>query len=182
VVITVRGYPPGVTIHDTHPFADPPSARDAVRAFRGRLASGVTLWTSVGERRPAGLTLSSLMVAHGVPPRILALLDPLSDLCEALLASQAAAVTVLHRDQLRLAEIFAGQAPAPGGPFRQAAFDDTAWGPVPTGATTWAGVRLEDSRQVGWSLLVTCVLEELFADDGIEDPLVHHRGRYPKLS
>jgi len=170
-----------VTIHDTHPFADPPSARDAVRAFRGRLASGVTLWTAAGERRPAGLTVSSVMVANGVPPRILALLDPLSDLCEALLDSQAAAVTVLGRDQLRLAEIFAGQAPAPGGPFRQAAFSDTAWGPVPTEATTWAGVRLEDSRPVGWSLLVTCLLEELVAEGGVEDPLVHHRGRYPKL-
>ena len=170
-----------MTIHHSHPFADPPAARDAVRAFRGHLASGVTLWTSVGERRPAGLTVSSMVVANGVPPRIIALLDPLSDLCEALLGSQVAAVTVLTRDQLRLAEIFAGQAPAPGGPFRQAAFSDTAWGPVPDPAVAWAGVRLEDSRQVGWSLLVTCVLEELVADGAVEDPLVHHRGRYPKL-
>jgi flavin reductase (DIM6/NTAB) family NADH-FMN oxidoreductase RutF len=171
-----------VTIHSSHPFADPPSARDAVRAFRGRLASGVTLWTSMGERRPAGLTVSSLMVANGVPPRLLALLDPLSDLCEALLASRTAAVSVLDRDQLRLAEIFAGQAPAPGGPFRQATFSDTEWGPVPAGATTWAGVRLEDSRPVGWSLLVTCVLENLTTAGTDEDPLVHHRGRYPKLT
>ena len=170
-----------MTIHHSHPFADPPSARDAVRAFRGRLASGVTLWTSAGERRPAGLTVSSLMVANGVPPRLVALVDPLSDLCEALLASETAAVTLLARDQLRLAEIFAGQAPAPGGAFRQAPFADTAWGPVPVGATTWAGVRLEESRPVGWSLLVTCVLEELVATDDDGDPLVHHRGRYPKL-
>jgi hypothetical protein len=42
-------------------------------------------------------------------------------------------------------------------------------------------VRVEDSRQVGWSLLVTCVLEELVATEDVEDPLVHHRGRYPKL-
>lgn len=181
MAVVKRRYPPGVTIHHSHPFADPPSARDAIRAFRGRLASGVTLWTAVGERRPAGLTVSSLMVANGVPPRVLALLDPLSDLCEALLASQVAAVTLLARDQLRLAEIFAGQAPAPGGPFGQAPFTDTAWGPVPSAAATWAGVRLEDSRQIGWSLLVTCVLEELVADGGVEDPLVHHRGRYPKL-
>jgi len=170
-----------VTIHHSHPFADPPSARDAARAFRGRLAAGVTLWTSMGERRPAGLTVSSVMVANGTPPRILALLDPLSDLCEALLASRVAAVTLLARDQLRLAEVFAGQAPAPGGLFRQAPFTDTAWGPVPEGAATWAGVRVEDSRPVGWSLLVTCLLEELAAAGAAEDPLVHHRGRYPRL-
>ena len=176
-----RESPPGVTIHHSHPFADPPSARDAVRSLRGRLASGVTLWTAMGERRPAGLTVSSVMVANGVPPRLLALLDPLSDLCEALLQSGAAAVTILERDQLGLAEIFAGQAPAPGGMFRQAAFDETAWGPVPAGAATWAGVRLEESRQVGWSLLVTCVIEELATAGTAADPLVHHRGRYPRL-
>ncbi|MGV8908175.1 MAG: flavin reductase family protein [Propionicimonas sp.] len=171
-----------MTIHYSHPFADPPSARDAVRAFRGRLASGVTLWTSMGERRPVGLTVSSVMVANGVPPRLLALIDPLSDLCEALLAAGTAAVSVLERDQLRLAEIFAGQAPAPGGPFRQASFSDTAWGPVPSGAVTWAGVRLEDSRPLGWAILVTCVLEDLTTAGADDDPLVHHRGRYPKLS
>ncbi|MFZ0529100.1 MAG: flavin reductase, partial [Propionicimonas sp.] len=120
-----------MTIHHTHPFADPPSAHDAVRAFRGRLAAGVTLWSSVGERRPVGLTVSSVLVANGVPARLLALLDPLADLSEALLRTGTAAVTVLERDQRRLAEIFAGQTPAPGGPFAQAPFTDTAWGPVP---------------------------------------------------
>lgn len=170
-----------MTIHHSHPFADPPSARDAVRSFRGRLASGVTLWTSAGERRPAGLTVSSILVANGVPPRLLALLDPLSDLCEALLSSGLAAVTILEHGQAPLAEIFGGQAPAPGGAFRQAAFTPTAYGPVPAGAPSWAGVRLEQSQSVGWSLLVTCVVEEVVTGPGGDDPLVHHRGRYPKV-
>ena len=98
-----------MSIHHTHPFADPPAARDAVRAFRGRLVAGVTLWTSEGGRRPAGLTVSSVLIANGTPPRVLALLDPLSDLAEALAASGTAAVTVLDRDQQRLAEVFAGE-------------------------------------------------------------------------
>ncbi len=170
-----------MTIHHENPFADPPSARDAVRAFRGRLATGVTLWTAAGERRPAGLTVSSVLVAHGTPPRVLALLDPLSDLAEALAASGTAAVTVLDRGGQRLAEVFAGEAPAPGGAFRQAGFTDTAWGPVPTGAPTWAGVRLESVAEVGWSRLVTCVLEHVQAE-GEAEPLVHYRGRYPRLS
>lgn len=169
-----------MTIHHTDPFADPPSARDAVRAFRGRLAAGVTLWTAVGERHPAGLTVSSVMVANGTPPRLLALLDPLSDLAAALAGSGAAAVTVLDHDQRRLAEIFAGEAPAPGGAFRQAPFTDTDWGPVPTGASAWAGVRLESVAEVGWSQLVTCRLEHVTAGDAT-DPLVHYRGRYPRL-
>ena len=171
-----------MTIHSSHPFADPPSARDAVRAFRGRLASGVTLWTAAGERRPAGLTVSSVLVANGVPPRLLALLDPLSDLCEALLASGTAAVTVLQRGQSGLAEVFAGQAPAPGGAFRQGGFEATPWGPVPTGAPTWAGVRLERSEELGWSQLVSCVIEQASVGEDDGGPLLHYRGGYPRLA
>lgn len=169
-----------MTIHDTFPFADPPAARDVVRAFRGRLAAGVTLWTAAGERRPAGLTVSSVLVANGTPPRILALLDPLADLTDALRATGRAAVTVLDREHVRLAEAFAGAGPAPGGPFRQASVTDTEWGPVPAGVGTWAGVRLEETAEVGWSLLVTCVLEHVVAS-GDGEPLVHHRGRYRRL-
>lgn len=171
---------PHVTIHYSHPFADPPSARDAVRAFRGRLAAGVTLWTALGGSRPAGLTVTSVLVANGEPARLLALLDPLSDLADALAESGRAAVSVLARSQVQLAEIFAGQAPAPGGAFRQAEFEQTEWGPVPAGAETWAGVRLERTEEVGWSLLVTCVVEHVVVGGG-DDPLVHHRGGYPKL-
>lgn len=169
-----------MTIHSSHPFADPPSARDAVRAFRGRIASGVTLWTAAGGRRPAGLTVSSVLVANGTPARLVALLDPLSDLADALGASGRAAVTVLGRDQARLAEAFAGVAPAPGGAFRLAPFTDTDWGPVPAGAPSWAGVRLEESAELGWSQVVTCVIEHVSAG-GDDAPLVHYRGRYPRL-
>lgn len=170
-----------MTIHYSHPFADPPSARDAVRAFRGRLAAGVTLWTAQGARGPVGLTVSSVLVANGEPPRLLALLDPLSDVADALLSSGAAAVTILDHGQARLAEVFAGLAPAPGGRFRQAEFETTDWGPVPSGSLPWAGVRLERTEEVGWSLLATCVMEHVVVGGG-DDPLVHHRGGYPRLT
>ncbi len=170
-----------MTIHSSHPFADPPSARDDVRAFRGRLAAGVTLWTAVGERRPQGLTVTSVLVANGVPPRVLALVDPLADLTDALLSSGRAAVSVLDPAHRGLADAFSGAAPAPGGGFRQARFIDPGWGPVPADAATWAGVRLESTAEVGWSLLVTCVIEKLVAA-GEQEPLVHHRGRYRRLA
>ncbi len=58
-----------------------------------------------------------------------------------------------------------------------ASFEDTDWGPRLVGARSWAGVRLESSAEVGWSLLLTCVVDEVVVGDD-EEPLVHRRGRY----
>jgi flavin reductase (DIM6/NTAB) family NADH-FMN oxidoreductase RutF len=166
-----------VTIHDTHPFLDPESERDPVRRFRGRLGGAVTLWTSGSERERAGLTVSSLMVAGGEPPRILGLLDPDSDLAEALHRTGRAVVHLLgwrHRD---LADAFAGVAPAPGGAFRLAAFEAGEWGPQLVDAPAWARVSLESERAVGWSSLVTCAVDDVHLGEDTA-PLVHRRGHY----
>jgi flavin reductase (DIM6/NTAB) family NADH-FMN oxidoreductase RutF len=166
-----------VTIHNEHPFRDPTT--DPVRRLRGRLGGAVTLWTSTpGDGRPpAGLTVSSLLVVNGQPAFVVGLLDPDSDLADALLASERATLQVLawrHRD---LAEVFAGTAPAPGGKFAQDSFVDSPWGPRLSDVDTWAGLALEDSRELGWSLQVTCRLEQV--EVGEEDePLVHRRGRF----
>jgi len=165
-----------VTIHDDHPFAD--SSPDPVRRFRGRLGGGVTLWTCAADR-PAGLTVTSVLVAAGEPAQLLALLDPDSDLAEALTAGGRAVVHLLSWRHRELAEQFAGVFPAPGGAFAQAAFEDTDWGPRLADVSAWAGVRLVDAREVGWSTLVTCAVEhvEVGADD---DPLLHRRGRFSR--
>ncbi len=164
-----------VTIHSEHPFLDPEP--DPVRRFRGRLGGAVTLWTSGDEKDRAGLTVSSLMVANGEPPRLLALVDPDSDLVDALDRTGLAVVALLVWEHRALADAFAGTAPAPGGLFRQAAFEQTAWGPRLLGAGTWAGVTLESSTEVGWSRLVTCVVDEVTLGEDVP-PLVHRRGRY----
>ena len=162
-----------MTIHSEHPFAD--ASPDPVRRFRGRLAGAVSLWTS-GDP-PAGLTVSSFMVANGAPARVVALVDPDSDLADALSASGRAVIQLLawrHRD---LSEVFAETSPAPGGKFAQAEFVQTPWGVRLADAATWAGLALEDARELGWSQLVTCRIEhvELGPD---EEPLIHRRGRY----
>ena len=167
-----------MTIHTTHPFADPDP--DPARRFRGRLGGTVTLWTSgVGADR-AGLTLTSVLVALGEPARVLALLDPDSELAAAVESTATAVVQLLswpHRD---LAEGFAGTAPAPGGVFRQASFVETEWGPRLEQAATWAGVRLEGMADVGWSRLLTCTVEHVEIGDD-EEPLGHRRGRFVRL-
>ncbi|NYD42298.1 flavin reductase [Nocardioides panaciterrulae] len=166
-----------MTIHSEHPFLDPDP--DPVRRFRGRLGGAVTLWTAADARGRAGLTVSSLMVAAGEPARVLALLDPDSDLAETLQRSERAVVSLLTWEQRGLADAFAGVAPAPGGAFRMAEFEDTAWGPRLVTDGSWAGVVLESTTEVGWSALVSCTVEhvEIGAD---EAALVHRRGRYAR--
>jgi flavin reductase (DIM6/NTAB) family NADH-FMN oxidoreductase RutF len=172
-----------MSIHREHPFADPEPQRDPVRRLRARLGGTVSLWTTGSGAGRAGLTVSSLLVAPGSPGRVLGLLDPDSDLVAALDRTGTAVVQLLqwrHRD---IADAFAGVAPAPGGPFRLAEWEQTAWGPLLPDASAWAGVRLTTSRRaVGWSVLVEAEVEhvELAGDAGDEPsgPLVHRRGRY----
>jgi flavin reductase (DIM6/NTAB) family NADH-FMN oxidoreductase RutF len=165
-----------MTIHSTHPFADPEP--DDVRRFRGRLGGAVTLWTAGSDERRAGLTVSSLMVAHGEAPRILALVDPDSDFLEVLGETRRAVVHVLAWPDRSLAEVFAGTAPAPGGMFRQAAFETTEWGPRLASTSTYAHVVPVAEESVGWSTLLTCALDS--AQVGVEDgPMLgHRRGRF----
>ena len=160
-----------MTIHSSHPFADPDP--DPVRRLRGRLTGTVALLTSGA----AGLTVSSLMVANGEPARVLALVDPDSDLAEEAARTGRVVVQLLSWSHRDLADAFAGTAPAPGGPFRTGSFEDTAWGPRLTDATTWAGTSLESAASVGWSALLTLVVETVTAGDD-DEPLVHRRGRY----
>lgn len=171
-----------MTIHSEHPFLEPESDRDPVRRFRGRLGGAVTLWTAgVGDapQDRAGLTVSSIMVAGGESARVLALLDPDADLTERLRDTGRAVVHLLGWEHRDLADAFAGVAPAPGGPFRMADFEDTDHGPRLVSAPAWAGVTLESSVEVGWSTLVTCVLDDVTIGEDVE-PLVHRRGRYQR--
>jgi flavin reductase (DIM6/NTAB) family NADH-FMN oxidoreductase RutF len=170
-----------VTIHTGHPFLEPEGDRDPARRLRGRLGGAVTLWTAGDEGDRAGLTVSSLMVAAGEPARVLALVDPDSDLHDRLRETGRAVVHLLGWEHRDLAEAFAGTAPAPGGPFRSADFGQTAWGPLLGGATTWAAVSLESAAEVGWSVLLTCVVEEVTIGVDLA-PLVHRRGRYLRPS
>ena len=166
-------------IHTDHPFRDP--APDPVRRLRGRLTGAVTLWVGQDGPRPAGLTVSSVMVAAGEPAYLLALLDPDADLTDALRASGSAVVHLLQWRDRALADVFAGVAPAPGGAFAQTDLVPTRWGPRLAGVGSWAGVVLRDERQVGWSVLVTCEMEQV--ELGEEDePLIHRRGRYHPLT
>src|ERR687893_462697 len=91
---------PGAQIHSSDPFATQEQDRSPVRRLRGRLAAAVTLWTTVG---PAGLTVSSMMVADGEPGRVLGLVDEESDFWDAVSVSRRFTVTPLGEDDQQLA-------------------------------------------------------------------------------
>lgn len=167
-----------MTIHSEHPFLDP--SADPVRRLRGRLGGTVTLWTSGAESR-AGLTVSSVMVAGGEPGRLLALLDPDSDLREVLGETGRGVVHLLEWEHRDLAEAFAGQLPAPGGAFRMGEWEQTHHGPRLLTAPSWVAVELESAETVGWSdLVVTRIAGVVLGED--REPLVHRRGRYQRPS
>ncbi len=162
-----------MTIHDTHPFAEP---GDPVRRFRGRLGGAVSLWTAGAAERRVGLTVSSLMVAAGEPARVIALLDPDADFTAAFSELGVAVVQLLTWSDRDLAEAFAGTAPAPGGPFRTATWEQTSHGPALPGRTR-ALVRLDSVRAEGWSSVVTATVDEIDLAE-VDDGLEHRRGRY----
>lgn len=166
-----------MTIHREHPFVPDPDARDQLRRFRGRLGPQVSLWTTGAGHAATGLTVSSMMIALGEPGHVLGLLDPDSDLADGLPVGAGVAVQLLawrHRDA---AEQFAGQMPAPGGPLAVNPHTDTPWGPVLAHVGSWLGCRVTDRREVGWSLEVSAVVEQVTIGPD-EDPLHHRRGRW----
>ena len=162
--------------------------RPPVRRPRGGAGPGPPPAGAGGGRRQAvdlrgrdgraGLTGSSLMVAGGEPGRMLALLDPDSDLAEGL-----------RRDRRVVVHLLRWAAPRPrgglrrdgarrrGGPFRTRGLRGDRLGPRLASATRWAGVRLEttgDGRLVGARDRRDRATVEV-GDAGA--PLVHRRGR-----
>lgn len=164
-----------MTIHSEHPFVPPEGERDPLRRLRGRIAAPVTVWATGDGTGRRGLTVSSVMIADGEPPRIVGLVDGDSELW--VPPPEVLVINLLGASHRFLADAFAGLVPAPGGPFKLGAWHDTAWGPALDDAAGWLGVRVHgDPRTVGWRVLVEAVVEHV--DVGTADPLIHLRGRY----
>lgn len=168
-----------MTIHASDPFATPDEERSGLRRLRGRLPAPVALWTAyANDGRPAGLTVSSTLVVDGDPGRLLGILDDESQVWTAIAETGTFAVMTLRDADSRLADVFAGLMPAPGGGFAQGDWTRTGFGPVLAGAAAWAGCRLDASERFGWGLLVRATVIEAVVTDDAAAPLIHYRGRY----
>jgi flavin reductase (DIM6/NTAB) family NADH-FMN oxidoreductase RutF len=171
-----------VTIHAGDPFATPDDARSPLRRLRGRMPATVTLWTAYGrDDRPAGLTVSSTVVADGDPGLLLGLIDDESDVYPAIVDSRRFVVTVLGGGDAQLADRFAGLLPAPGGPFADGRWERTEYGPVRAGPQAWAGCTLASTERVGYAVLMRATVDRVVLGDTGDAPLLRHRGRYATL-
>ena len=118
-----------MTIHSDHPFATPEDARAAAGCVVGSAARCRCGPPGTGAARagPDGLVAAG---RRGEPSFVIGLLDPDSDLADALRVDAARCVVQLlewrHHD---VAEQFAGQMPAPGGLFAADTWVDTPFGP-----------------------------------------------------
>jgi 3-hydroxy-9,10-secoandrosta-1,3,5(10)-triene-9,17-dione monooxygenase reductase component len=136
----------------------------------GRLVAPVTVWTAGHLPGGAGLTVSSVLVAEGQPPRLLGLIDPTSAFWEAVQEARAFVVHVLGVADRALAERFSKVRPPLRGPFERLAVAASPWGPVLGGSRPGAACRLAGSTPAGHAELVEGVIERLELPD-LEDPL-----------
>ena len=167
-----------MTIHTEHPSSSPSGTRCGGSAA-GSVGS-VTLWTAgrgSGPADRAGLTVTSVLVALGEPPRLLALLDPDSDLADMLPRPGVAVVSVLSWEDRDLAEAFAGTAPAPGRRLPSGRVRADAVGAA-TGERDDLGRRTAGEHRRGRLVDPGDLRRSRTSSVGDDDPLVHRRGRY----
>jgi flavin reductase (DIM6/NTAB) family NADH-FMN oxidoreductase RutF len=169
-------------IHDENPFLDPEDQRHPIRRFRGRLSAPVTIVTSGAPDDHTGLTVSSLMVAEGEPPRVHFLLGDQSYLWDRIRQYRTFTVHVLEHQNRKLSSRFAGIDPSPGGPFKGIDIEASDFGPIITDIQTRAQCRFETHREGdGAYVTVDGIIEDVTLSD-LTDPLQWFRGSYRRLA
>ena len=168
-------------VHYENPFVDPLDSRAPARRFRGRLPLPVTLWSAGTTEDPVGLTVSSVLVAEGEPPRLLGLVSPTTDLHDAIADGGSFVVHVLPETASTTAEIFAGLRPSPGGPFEGRELHPSEWGPALVEFGTRAYCRVVATRTMGFHSLVESEIENIEIEDGDTSPLAFWRGHFRRL-
>lgn len=173
-----------MTIHGDHPFLPAAPDRDPIRRWRGRMPAPVSVWTTTLEGRSTGWTVSSFLLAEGRPPEVVGLVDEEADFADQLPRTGRFAVSLLAGPHRRVADVFAGLAPAPGGMFTAGGWRQGDWGPVLDDAVGWLGVTVTAAEpdHAGWALLVRGVVEHTeLAEPDERGVLCSFRGRYHAL-
>ena len=127
-----------------------------------------------------GLTVSSLLVVQGEPAEAHLVVGPTTDLWSIAAETGRFVIHICRYEDRRLADVFAGLAPSPGGLFATVAATQSEWGPVLTDMPDRAYCSFHSRDEVGWSGLLVGRIERVEVS-GIEDPMVHYRSGYRRL-
>lgn len=177
VIVLIVGLDDGFHRIGSDPYAVGVEAKDPARRLRGRLPAPVTIWTTYApDGTPAGITVSSLVIAEGDVPAVMGLIAPLSDFWEAVRVTKRFVVHVLDADQTRLADQFALRYPVR--PFDDLSVSRSDHGPVLDGVATLARATLTAYFEAGYSLLVRGALDDIELAADPSRPLIHFQGRY----
>ncbi|HVR80273.1 MAG TPA: flavin reductase [Acidimicrobiia bacterium] len=167
-------------IHSENPFQPEPGDRDQARRFRGRLPAGVTIVTAGAGAATTGLTVSSLFVVEGEPALVYLVVGPTTDLWTSTADSGRFIVHLCRYEDHRLAEVFAGLSPSPGGLFTTVESTPSEWGPVLSDLGDRLYCSFLTREETGWSGVVVGQVDRVEVSD-LTDPLIHFRSGYHRL-
>ena len=157
-----------------------PSAPSPER-FRGILGAyptGVTVVTALGANGPSGATANAVTSLSLDPPMMLACLDRGSRTLEAARAAGRFGVNALAAGSAERAHRFARKDPEPE-KWEGIEFSESAGSPRLPEALVWVGCELRDLIDGGDHLILTGIVLEADAREGL--PLIFHRGGYRDL-
>ena len=144
------------------------------RAFRdtlGRFATGVTVVTTEVGGRTRGITVNAFLSLSLEPPLIGISIDRRAGAHETLRQGGRFGVSVLHENQARTSDHFAGRPDMP-----VPALERLAEVPVVEGAIAQLACRIVQTVPVGDHTLFVSEVEAVAAAEG--PPLLFYRGRY----
>lgn len=168
-------------IHSENPFRPEFGDQYQARRFRGRLAAGVTIVTAGSESERTGLTVSSLFVIEGEPGRVHLLAGPTTDLWSLAAKTGRFIVHICRFEHHRVADIFAGLSPSPGGLFATVATTGSDWGPRLDDLPDRLYCTFVSREETGWSGLILGTVDEVEVST-LTDPLIRFRGGYRRLA
>jgi len=162
-------------------FPFPGMAAPTPNEFRAAMAlvpTPVTVVTAPGDQVAAGATASAVASLSLDPPLMLVCLDHQSRTLDAVRRAGRFAVNVLAAQGEEHARTFATQSPHEE-KWRDVPLAERGGVPVLGEALIWVVCELRDLLDGGDHTIVTGVVEELEAREGV--PLLFHQGRYRAL-
>jgi flavin reductase (DIM6/NTAB) family NADH-FMN oxidoreductase RutF len=157
--------------------------QESLWATMRRLATAVTVVTTVDNGEYLGITVSAFCLVSLEPPLVLVCIHKDSQVLDAIMDRGAFAVTVLGGHQELLAEMFAGRAPRPDPTFSRIKHRTLVTGaPILDGGLAWLDCRLWQAAPAGdHTILLGTVVAAGVAGDQ-DDPLLYFGSQYRRLT